>query len=247
MKVVLFCGGLGMRLRDFSDQIPKPMVPVGRQPIIWHLMKYYAHYGHRDFILCLGYKGQHIKQFLQNPTADAADNDSSQWRITFVDTGATTNIGGRLMAVRHHLQEDQEFLANYTDTLSDLHLDDVIGGFRASAAIGAFVAVRPNISSHIITADDAGMVESIGRAADAELWSNGGYFAFRNEIFDYIREGDELVEEPFARLIRQKKLYAHKYRGFWTSMDTFKEKQQLDDLHAQGSAPWEVWKHQARR
>lgn len=234
-----------MRLRDYSDQIPKPMVPIGRYPIIWHLMRYYAHFGHREFILCLGYKGDQIRQFLESPTT--AGGDASNWRITLVDTGATTNIGGRLMAVRHHLQQDEEFLANYTDTLSDLHLDDLIGAFRASGAIGAFLAVRPNISSHIITADDHGMVESIGRAVDAELWSNGGYLVFRNEIFDYIHEGDELVEEPFARLIRLKKLYAHKHRGFWTSMDTFKEKQQLDDLHAQGAAPWEVWKQEARR
>ena len=238
---MLFCGGLGMRLRNYSDQIPKPMVPVGRRPIIWHLMKYYAHFGHRDFILCLGYKGDDIKEFFLHPSDEESRHELANWRITFAETGLDTNIGGRLLAVRDHVRGEPEFLANYTDTLSDLDPGHLIRGRRASNAVGAFVAVRPNITAHLITADEHGMVGSIGRAAETNLWSNGGYFVFTDEIFDYIRPGDELVEAPFARLIALKRLYAHRHTGFWASMDTFKEKQQLDDLCAQGAGPWELW------
>jgi glucose-1-phosphate cytidylyltransferase len=257
MKVVLFCGGQGLRLRPHSERVPKPMVTVGCRPIIWNLMKYDAHFGHRDFILCLGHRADSIRAYFnghgQHRVTDArlshdegpddqAAHDIREWRITFADTGEHTNVGGRLMKVRHYLEGEDEFLANYTDTLSDVDLRDVIAGFRDSGAVAGFVAVRPAVSAHIITTDGRGMVESIGRVADADIWSNGGYLVFKHAIFDHMREGEELVEEPFWRLIQQQGLYAHKHRGFWSAMDTFKEKQQLDDLFARGHTPWEVWK-----
>ena len=256
MKVVLFCGGLGLRLRDYSAQVPKPMVPVGHRPIIWHLMKYYAHFGHCDFILCLGHKADSIESYFlgrnartdldPGPGVIQADQEAARdietWRITCIHTGDTTNVGGRLLKVRHLLEGEQEFLANYTDVLSDVDLRGVIDGFHTSGAVGGFVAVRPTVTAHVITTDAQGMVGSIGRVADADIWSNGGYLIFRHAIFDYLHEGEELVEEPFRRLIAQRGLYAHKHLGFWSSMDTFKEKQLLDELCARGHTPWEVWR-----
>jgi glucose-1-phosphate cytidylyltransferase len=257
MKVVLFCGGLGMRLRDYSDQVPKPMVPIGYRPIIWHLMKYYAHYGHKDFILCLGHKADVIKKYFLNyeehltndfvlsqggAQVDLLGSDIHDWRITFVDTGPTTNIGGRLLAVRRHLEDEETFLANYTDNLSDLDLDEMQAAFELSGAVAGMVCVRPNFSFHLVTTGPDSLVENISNVQATEVWSNGGYFIFRHDIFDYMREGEELVEAPFRRLIQARRLYAHKYNGFWACMDTYKEKQVLDDLYNSGRPPWEVWR-----
>jgi glucose-1-phosphate cytidylyltransferase len=257
MKVVLFCGGMGMRLREYSDQVPKPMVPIGYRPIIWHLMKYYAHHGHKDFVLCLGHQADVIKKyFLQydecltndfvladgGKRVDLLNQDIQDWRISFVDTGTHTNIGGRLRAVRHFLEDEDLFLANYTDNLCDVDLDAMLQAFLDSRAIGSFLAIRPNAAFHIVSTDGESMVRSIQSISGADVWSNGGYFIFRRQIFDYLEDGEELVEAPFNRLIRERRLHAYKYRGFWACMDTFKEKQQLDDLYAQGNPPWEVWR-----
>jgi glucose-1-phosphate cytidylyltransferase len=257
MKVVLFCGGMGMRLRDYSDQVPKPMVPIGYRPIIWHLMKFYAHHGHKDFILCLGHKADVIKKyFLQydecltndfvladgGKKVELLNQDIQDWRISFVDTGSHSNIGGRLRAVRHLLDDDDVFLANYTDNLCDVDLGAMLQAFFDSRAIGSFVAIRPNATFHLVGTDGESMVHSIQSISGADVWSNGGYFIFRRQIFDYLEDGEELVEAPFHRLIRERKLHAYKHRGFWACMDTFKEKQQLDDLYAQGNPPWEVWR-----
>jgi glucose-1-phosphate cytidylyltransferase len=259
MKVVLFCGGQGMRLRDYSDEIPKPMVNVGNRPIIWHLMKYYAHFGHRDFILCLGHKADYIKNYFLNydeclsndfvlseggSKLKLMNQDIRDWRITFTDTGLRTNIGGRLRAVRRFVRDEEVFLANYTDNLCDLALDRLVADFLKTDAVAGFLCVRPNVSYHIVQSDEAGQVTGLVSSQKAGLWSNGGFFVFRQTIFDYLDEGEELVEEPFQRLIKQGKLFVYKHHGFWACMDTFKEKQQLDDLFLSGSPPWQVWDRQ---
>jgi glucose-1-phosphate cytidylyltransferase len=255
MKVVLFCGGMGMRLREFSEAIPKPMVPIGPRPIIWHLMKYYAHFGHKDFILCLGWQGGVIKDYFlnynecvsndfvlkQGNRVELLRSDISDWTMTFVDTGLNANLGQRLSAVRPHLAGEECFLANYSDGLTDLHLPDLIKKFRESDSIATFLGVRPRLSFHLMDSDDDGWVSRMTPVASANLWMNAGFFAFRQEIFSYIREGEELVVEPFRRLIQQHRLTSHKYDGFWASMDTYKEKQTLDDLFHRGNAPWLVW------
>ncbi|WP_170336056.1 sugar phosphate nucleotidyltransferase [Ruegeria arenilitoris] len=257
MKVVLFCGGQGTRLRDYSDQIPKPLVPVGGRPILWHIMKYYASYGHKDFIICLGYKGEAIKQFFldydervnndfvfENGGAkiDVLQSDIQDWRITFVDTGQNTNIGGRLLRVREHLDGEEMFLANYADTLTDLDLDAMIQGFSATDAVAGFCCVKPPYSFHLVSFGNDSRVAQISDVKDSGMWMNGGYFALRPEIFDNLHEGEELVIEGFERLVGQKRLYAHQHESFWTCMDTFKEKQALDDRVAAGNTPWQVWK-----
>ena len=260
MKVVLFCGGLGMRLREFSEQIPKPMVPIGYRPILWHLMKYYSHFGHNEFILCLGYRADVVKNYfldynecLSNDfvlseggsRVEVLGGDISDWRITFADTGVYTNIAGRLMAVREHLAGDRFFLANYADGLCDLPHDPYVAKFVERDKIASFISVRPTTTFHITTMRDDGTVERVVELADSGIRMNGGFFVFRNEIFDYIRPGEEIINEPFARLIEEKQLVSHRYDGFWMSMDTFKDKTLLDDLYSGGRAPWEVWKPQA--
>ena len=257
MKVVLFCGGLGMRLREYSETLPKPMVNIGYRPIIWHLMKYYAHYGHTDFILCLGYRGDAIKEYFLNYDECLSNDfvlsgggknvtlharDIEDWTITFVDTGSQANIGQRLVAVRRHVENEEIFLANYTDQLSDLPLDHYIDDFRRRDKLAGFVSVRPNHTFHVVSVGDDNLVKSVRHVSRAGLWINGGFFAFRPGVFDYIEEGEELVEEPFNRLIRDHQLLAFKHTGFWACMDTFKDKQRFDTLYATGNTPWEVWK-----
>jgi glucose-1-phosphate cytidylyltransferase len=257
MKVVLFCGGLGTRLREHSETIPKPLVNVGYRPILWHLMRYYAHFGHHDFILCLGYRGDLIREFfLDYRAAMSADFVLSEggrrielleeavddWRITFVDTGMHSNLGERLMQVRHLLQDEEIFLANYSDGLSDLPLDGYLGKFCEGNAVASFLSVRPSQSFHAVRTDDRGLVTAIEPVSASDYWINGGFFCLRQKIFDYIQPGDELVEQPFKRLIAEQKLSTAKYQGFWAAMDTFKDKITLDRMEARGQCPWMVWK-----
>jgi len=258
MKVVIFCGGLGMRLREAGEDIPKPMVPIGNRPILWHLMKYYAHYGHKDFILCLGYRADAIKKFFLNYEETGSNDfvlsnggreielmnrDISDWRITFADTGVSANIGQRLMAVRRYLRDEDTFLANYADGLTDMHLPSVIERFERAGKIANFVSVRPNLSFHAVSTRPDGGVREIRPVMETDLRINGGFFLFRREIFDYMRSGEELVQEPFERLIHADQLLTHAHDGFTASMDTFKDKQHFDELYAKGKAPWEVWRN----
>jgi len=256
MKVVLFCGGLGLRLRAHSDSIPKPLARVGPQPILWNVMRFYAHYGHLDFILCLGYQGEAIKQFfLEYNEAMANDftmtgggsavqlhrSDTHDWKITFVDTGLTSNIGERLRRVQQHLEGEEIFLANYSDGLTDLPLDDYLSFALKKDKVASFVSVQPTTSFHVVQSNPDGLVTDI-RPVSESTRINCGYFVLKREIFDYMEPGDELVVEPFHRLIKKKQLVAYQYDGFWECMDTFKDKQQLDDMYARGDTPWTVWK-----
>ncbi len=257
MKVVLFCGGLGTRLREYSENLPKPMVKIGYRPILWHVMKYYAHYGHKDFILCLGYKADVIKNYFLNydecvsndftlldggKKLQLSNSDIQDWKITFVDTGLTSNIGQRLKAVEKYLENDQVFLANYSDGLTDLFLPEFLDNFYKHDKLASFVCVNPSQSFHLVGMKENGVVSEIRDVKQAGIRINGGYFAFKNEIFKYINQGEELVCEPFQRLINMEELLAYKYDGFWACMDTFKEQQQLDDMYSQGKGPWQVWK-----
>ena len=257
MKVVLFCGGLGTRLREYSERIPKPLVDVGHRPIIWHLMKYYAHYGHKDFILCLGYGGNAIKDyFLSYKETHSNDfvlsggardvkllsSDIEDWRITFVDTGAKSNIGERLMRVREHLTGEESFLANYADGLSDLDCGAYVKAFHESGKLASFLSVPVPQSFHVVHADAQNHALRLEHVAESPIRINGGFFALKTKIFDYMRPGEELVIEPFQRLIEERQLIAVPHHSFWRSMDTFKDKIQLDEIVAAGRAPWEVWR-----
>jgi len=256
MKVVLFCGGLGTRLREHSDTIPKPLVSIGYRPIIWHLMRYYAHFGHKDFILCLGYRGDLIKEYFVNyaewmsndfilsngcRTVEPIQSDVQDWRITFVETGLHSNIGERLLAVRKHLEGEEYFFANYSDALSDLSLQEFSKACEEKNVVAGFVAVRTWQSFHAVNTRDDGIVSYIGPMRESGFWLNGGFFRFRRDIIDYIKPGEELVEEPFQRLIEKEQLYSYKHTGFWTAMDTLKDKITFDRMNGRGDTPWKVW------
>ncbi|MFT5166253.1 MAG: glucose-1-phosphate cytidylyltransferase [Saprospiraceae bacterium] len=259
MKVVLFCGGLGTRLKDYSETIPKPMVNIGYRPILWNVMKYYAHFGHKDFILCLGYKADKIKDYFINYDETISNNfvyalggnriellssDIDDWKITFVDTGVESNIGMRLMKVREYLEGEEMFLANYSDGLTNMHLPTMIEDFKTKPdVVASFMKYQPNESFHLVEAEKSGLVTAIRPMSNANLWLNTGYFILKREIFDYMEMGDELVIEPFQRLIKEQKLTAFRHNGFWRSMDTFKDKMFLDDLYKKGDTPWAVWKN----
>jgi len=255
MKVVLFCGGLGTRIRDYSENIPKPMIPVGPQPMLWHIMQYYSHYGFRDFILCLGYKANVIKEYFLNfnpsiysdlaisnfgKNVEVLGKNPPDWRITLVDTGMWRNIGERLLAVRKLVQDDEYFLANYSDGLTDAPLPEMIDRLKASGKAGSFVAVRPPFNFHLAEFNEQGVVLGLHSSQQSNIWINGGYFVFRNTIFDYIREGEELVEEPFNRMIKSGDLLAYKHEGFWRAMDTLRDKQILEDMVESGTMPWRL-------
>jgi glucose-1-phosphate cytidylyltransferase len=257
MKVVLFCGGLGLRIRDLSDNVPKPMIQIGQRPILWHVMKYYAHYGHKDFILALGYKAEVIKRYFLEYEEGLSNNfvlerggrqktlmntDIEDWRITFVDTGVNTPIGERLLRVRQYLDDDQVFMANYTDSLTDCPIPSLLEHAERNAKMASFLCVKPTLSYHVVSMSDDAVVARIQHIRDSPIRINGGYFVLRREIFDYIEEGQELVNEPFQRLIEMRELIAHSYDGFWASMDTLKDRQELEAMDSRGDAPWEVWK-----
>ncbi len=258
MKVVLFCGGLGTRLREHSDTIPKPLVNIGYRPILWHLMRYYAHFGHKDFILCLGYRGDLIREYFLNFREEMTTDfmmsnggrmielldkqDTEDWRITFVETGMHSNLGQRLARVRHLLQGEDMFLANYSDGLSDLPLDYYLAQVQSRDVIASLLAVRPSQSFHAVRSDEDGLVTNLEEVSESDYWINAGFFCLRQNIFDYMRDGEELVLEPFRRLIAQRQLFTLKYPGFWAAMDTFKDKIMLDRMEARGDCPWMVWK-----
>jgi glucose-1-phosphate cytidylyltransferase len=225
---------------------------------MWHLMRYYAHFGHKEFILCLGYRGDMIREYFLNyqealsndftlsdagRTIDLHTRDLEDWRITFVDTGLHTNIGQRLLRVRKYLGDDPIFLANYSDGLSDIPLDRQLAEFKTHNAVASFAAVSNLLSSfHTAQVEPDGIVNRMGPMSDQELLVNGGFFVFRREIFDYIKEGDELVDQPFQRLIAARKLWAFRWSGFWRCMDTFKDKITFDRMEARRECPWMVWR-----
>lgn len=261
MKVVLFCGGQGMRLREYSEKIPKPMVPIGYRPVLWHVMKYYAHFGHKDFILCLGYQADVIKDYFVNyheyvsndfvlnrgSGVKLMNTDIDDWNITFADTGVNSNIGQRLLAAKKYLVGEKMFLANYSDGLTDLPLDEMVTKFQSTNKIASFMAARPTRSFHMATIGPDNVVTDLSALSERrDAWINAGYFVFRDEIFNYIHPGEELVEEPFRRLIESQALLSHPHEGAFLTMDTFKEKQTLDEMYAKGDTPWQVWKSDKR-
>ncbi|WP_378742163.1 sugar phosphate nucleotidyltransferase [Nocardia brasiliensis] len=257
MKVVLFCGGYGMRMRDGTDDmIPKPMQLVGPRPLLWHVMRYYAHYGHKEFILCLGYGGLHIKNFfltyqesvsndfvIRDGRVEMLRSDISDWQITFVDTGLASAIGERLRRVREFVADDEHFLANYADVLTDAPLDHMIEKFTASGAAASMMVVPPQSSFHCVDLKPTGEVKEIMPVSRMPLWENGGYFVLSQEIFDLLPPGGDLVADACGTLAGQGRLFGYQHLGFWKPADTFKERAELDAGYQSGARPWMVWEH----
>jgi len=257
MKVVLFCGGLGMRMREGAASAPKPMNMIGDRPLLWHVMRYYAHYGHTDFVLCLGYGAAAVKDyFIHYNETESNDftlvaggrdikmhsTDITDWNISFIDTGLHASIGERLMKVRHLVQDEETFLANYADTLTDAPLDQLIDRFeQAPDAVVSMLAVPPVSTHHVLEVADGGEVTGVRAVTDLMQWENGGYFVMRPTIFDHLREGEEMVPHAFARLVPQRRLFAQRYTGFWRAADTFKDRAELEDMFHRGECPWMLW------
>ncbi len=257
MKVVLFCGGLGMRMRSDAQTGPKPMMPIGDRPVLWHLMRYYAHYGHTEFVLCLGYGARAVKEyFLHYEEATTNDfvlseggsrvdllaSDISDWKITFVNTGINVPIGERLRRVREYLGEDEYFLANYGDVLTDANINDVIAHVKERQAIASMLAIRPLGTSHVVHFDpENGSVESFESIADLPIWINGGFFVLHKEIFEYLNEGEDLLTDVCGRAAEGGRVLAVPYEGFWAPMDTLKERAMLEELYQSGDSPWMPW------
>jgi glucose-1-phosphate cytidylyltransferase len=246
-----------LRLRDYSEHIPKPLATIGYRPLLWHVMKYYAHFGHKDFVLCLGYRGDLIKQYFLNyneclsndfvlsqggKNLELANSDIHDWQITFVDTGARSNIGQRLLAVQKHVVNEEIFLANYSDGLTDLDLSYYLDFARQHDKVATFLSVKPNLSYHVAVTDDRGIVTDIKEITQSGIRINAGFFVLKKDIFRYLRPGEELVLEPFQRLMREQQLAAYEYDGFFSAMDTFKDKQRMDELYEGGRPPWEIWR-----
>ena len=256
MKVVLFCGGLGMRMRDGVTSAPKPMAMVGDRPLLWHVMRYYAHYGHNDFVLCLGYGASAVKDFFLNYNETGSNDfvlqgadrrvelfktDISDWRITFVDTGLHSPIGERLRRVRRFVQDEEMFLANYADVFTNAHLPDMITRFAATNAVVSLLAVPPVSSHHVVDIDDTGLITQVTPVSDLRQWENGGYFVLRPEIFDHLGEGEDLVGDAIVRLIPQGRVLAYPYKGYWSPADTVKERAAMEEMYHQGTCPWMIW------
>ncbi|HEV2392833.1 MAG TPA: glucose-1-phosphate cytidylyltransferase [Verrucomicrobiae bacterium] len=257
MKVVIFCGGLGTRLREETEFRPKPMVPIGERPILWHIMKTYAHFGHKDFVLCLGYKGDVIKEYFRNYHWNTSDvtlklgprpqikyhnqHGEEDWSVTLVDTGQATMTGGRLKRVLRFIDEDN-FLVTYGDGLTNSNINDSIAFHRAQGKMVTITAVRPagrfgdlEIAGDTVTAFKEKAEEQTG-------FINGGFFVMNKRIGDYLT-GDKCVleQEPLNRLAAEGQIAAYCHAGFWQCMDTFREQQLLANLWNSGHAPWKVW------
>lgn len=257
MKVVLFCGGYGLRMRSGVDSAPKPMMTIGDRPVLWHVMRYYAHFGHTEFILCLGYGAQSVKDYFLDYRETASNDfvlsdggrrvemlssDISDWTITFVDTGVESAIGERLRRVRRYLGDDEIFLANYGDVLTDAPMDRVVEQFTAAGVVGSMLVVKPQHSFHVVEMDADSRVTGLQSADDMGVWINGGYFVLSQGIFDYLEPGDDLVMNGCARAAKDGRMLAVRHDGFWAPMDTLKERSQLEELHKCGEAPWELWR-----
>jgi glucose-1-phosphate cytidylyltransferase len=257
MKVVLFCGGLGMRMREGTSNAPKPMAMIGDRPLLWHVMRYYAHFGHTDFILALGYGAAAVKDYFLRYDETLSNDftlvgggrdvqlfstDITDWNITFLDTGLQASIGERLMRVRKHVEDEPMFMANYADTLTDAPLPEMVQRFRVTDATVSMLAVPPVSTHHIVEIDPVdGSVTKVRDFRDLMTHENGGYFILRPEVFDALREGEDLVPHAFDRLIADRKVLAQQYTGFWRAVDTFKDRAEMEEFYNRGQCPWMLW------
>lgn len=259
MKVVIFCGGFGLRMRDGAGSVPKPMSLIGDRPLVWHVMRYYAHFGHTEFILCLGYGAAAVKEyFLRYDETLSNDftlsgggrdihlfsSDITDWKITFIDTGLKASIGERLLRVREHVASDSIFLASYGDTLTDAPLPELIDRFARRDAAMSMLAVPPVSTHHVVDLDQDGRVTRVRELRDLMQWENGGFFVMRPEVFDYLQEGEDLVPHAFDRMVSKGRLLANPYQGFWRAADTFKDRAELEDMYYRAQCPWMVWDSQ---
>lgn len=256
MKVVLLAGGLGTRLREETEFRPKPMVSVGGRPILWHIMRNYAHYGYRDFVVCAGYRGDIIKEYFREFHSEVSDftvtlgsQGSIQyhdnfvedgWKVTVSDTGLNTMTGGRLFKVKKYV-DGEIFLCTYGDGLADVDVRSLIEFHKSHGKVATVTAVRPVSRFGVLDLAENGSVEHFREKPQADGWINAGFFVFNKKIFDYLDANSILENEPMARLAQDNQLMAFRHDGFWQPMDTYREFTLLNDLWDKSAAPWKVW------
>jgi len=233
MQVAILCGGRGLRFKEYTDAMPKPLVPIGGRPLLWHIMRYYEEFGFRKFVLCLGYMGNEIKNYF-------TDDNPRKWTITFADTGLETNTGGRIKKIEKHIGGDV-FMATYGDGLSEIDLDELVEFHRAKGRIATLTSVRPHSTFGLVHIDGEGLVTSFDEKPILDHWINGGFFVFDRKIFGYLDENDVLEKKPFVRLAQERQLAAFKFKGFWKCLDTYKDHQEFNDLWTKGNSPWARW------
>jgi len=231
MQVVILCGGQGTRLREQTESIPKPLVEIGGRPIVWHVMKLYACFGVQDFILCLGYKGDMIKEYFKN---------AKDWNIIFADTGLETNTGGRIKLVEDMIDGDT-FMATYADGVADIDIRASIDFHKRHNRIGTMTVVNPLSQFGEVVITDTGMITDFREKPKLSNWINGGFFVFDKKFFSYLEEDSVLEKEPLTRLAKDGNLYAFKHEGFWKCMDTFKDMLTLNEYWADAKPPWKLW------
>ncbi len=260
MKVVILCGGKGARLREETEFRPKPMVPIGRLPILWHIMKYYAHHGHSDFILCLGYKGDMIKDFFRNYLWNTCDvtlslgresvheyhdrHAEEHWRVTLADTGAEAMTAFRLRMVRRYIPKGERFLFTYGDGLSDIDIPSLIRCHEESGKLCTISAVHPAGRFGSLIVQDDGSISTFQEKPQLdEQLVNGGFMVCEYGVFDYLPDDPSTMFErdPIMRIAADGQLNAFKHEGWWQPMDTYQEMQHLNGLWESGAAPWKLW------
>ena len=259
MKVVILCGGYGTRIRDVADNIPKPMIPIGRYPILWHIMKYYASFGHKEFVLCLGYKGQVIKDFFLSYEAHTKDftitlgqreklefhteHDESDWKVTLAETRLDAMTGARIARIHNYVGDD-DFMLTYGDGVGDVDIGRLLAFHRSHGKVLTVTGVRPpGRFGELLSASDGQVTEFNEKPQATGGRISGGFFVANKELFDYLEDRDDLVFEqgPMRKLVSDGQLMVHEHDGFWQPMDTNREYQLLNDLYEAGTAPWVRW------
>ena len=257
MKVVILCGGLGTRMREETEFRPKPLVDVGGRPILWHIMKLYAHHGFHEFVLCLGYRANMIKEYFLNYEAMTNDfticlgkksqiefNDHHQeqnFRVTLAETGAESMTGGRVKRVQKYISDDR-FMVTYGDGVSDVDINQLLAFHESHGKLATVTTFRPVSRFGILNIDSENQVQNFIEKPKSDAWASAGFFVFERKIFDYLDGDDCILErEPLERLAREGQLMSYRHNGFFYAMDTFREYQLLNDLWKSGEAPWKVW------
>jgi glucose-1-phosphate cytidylyltransferase len=257
MKVAILAGGLGTRLREETDLLPKPMVKVGGKPMIWHIMKTYANSELKDFVICSGYKGEVIKEYFREfqsfnsdftvtlgskANIEYHDNfEEEKWKVTVAETGLNSMTGGRLFKARKYLTGGT-FMCTYGDGVSNINIKKLLEFHKSHGKIATISTVRPETRFGILDIDSDNSVKSFREKPQSDSWVNAGYFVFEEKIFDYLDENSVLENEPFSQLAKDNQMHAFHHNGFWQPMDTFREFKLLNDLWDSGKAPWKVWK-----
>ena len=260
MKVVILCGGKGTRLREETEYRPKPMVPIGGKPILWHIMKSYAHHGHKDFILCLGYKGDMIKEFFRDYLWNTCDvtvklgqnspmqfhdlHNEEDWTVTLADTGEDSMTAYRVKSIRRYIPKGESFLLTYGDGLSTIDINACIASHKASGKVCTISAVHPAGRFGSLRIGEDGGIHTFNEKPQLEdAYVNGGFMVCDHRIFDYLPDDPKVMLErkPMENLVRDHQLNAYQHDGFWQPMDTFQEMQYLNTLWSEGKAPWKVW------